>query len=330
MASNLLDRPQLPVDVHVWLAKGCKKLQVEKPEGSGVFVRAKKCCFCQQSVQLGAGSADYSLTQHMLSKKCQKSQRYSNNVPQPPHNIAEHKPLDMKLNTPVPEPDLAVQLPDILLDTSIVDSTLSGTALQKPETCPGALIDYGMSMFSHYPWHLHDTDFLGYELSFIDPKGRFLRVQSCKCLGRAPGGKGSACSACNQIVPGIQVDNIELESRPITLSELLEDSDILGPTVALPLDTAVEDSFCGPRRLGDDELSIEHLLPATGSSIDATDLHQKGWLKIDDKPVHLESAVRYLLGSDGGAKSTDRLRRVCGFTKYLHQSTAKPEPSTLR
>jgi hypothetical protein len=31
---------------------------------------------------------------------------------------------------------------------------------------------------------------------------------------------------------------------------------------------------------------------------------------VKDKPIHLKSAVRYPLGNDSDAKSTDRLRRV--------------------
>jgi hypothetical protein len=44
---------------------------------------------------------------------------------------------------------------------------------------------------------------------------------------------------------------------------------------------------------------------------------------VDGTHVHLESAICYLLSAGGSAKSTDRLRRVCGFTCYLHSEAAE-------
>ncbi|KAG9119441.1 hypothetical protein FRC07_005533, partial [Ceratobasidium sp. 392] len=81
------------------------------------------------------------------------------------------------------------------------------------EACPGALFVYEVSMFSHYPWHMHDSDFLDYELSFIDPKGRFFRMTSYKCARKSPG-RGAACSACNQIVMGQQFQDLVKRANP--------------------------------------------------------------------------------------------------------------------
>ncbi|KEP45359.1 hypothetical protein V565_283420, partial [Rhizoctonia solani 123E] len=81
------------------------------------------------------------------------------------------------------------------------------------------------------------------------------------------------------------------------------------------------------QNLGDDEVGIEHILSESATNeLDGNECSKarRGWIFVKGKPIHLESAVRFLLGLDGGAKSTDRLRRVCGFTRYL-QSTSPTE-----
>ncbi|KAG8694121.1 hypothetical protein FRC08_008696 [Ceratobasidium sp. 394] len=120
--------------------------------------------------------------------------------------------------------------------------------------------------------------------------------------------------------PGIQTDTIEPNMQPVPLSELAEGGVTLGSHETSDPSAAGSNSLEAPQHLGDEELSIEHLLPETPDD-SAPDRTKKGWILVKDKPVHLESAVRYLLGADGGAKSTDRLRRVCGFTRYLNPSS---------
>ncbi|KAG9082984.1 hypothetical protein FRC06_004747, partial [Ceratobasidium sp. 370] len=110
--------------------------------------------------------------------------------------------------------------------------------------------------------------------------------------------------------PGIQVDVIEPAMVPVSLEELFDltvNAELVEPDN--------NDQTTQLQPLGDDELSIEHLLPP---AIDepAPETANRAWITIDNKRIHLESAVRYFLGSDGTAKSTDRLRRVCGFTRY--------------
>ena len=73
--------------------------------------------------------------------------------------------------------------------------------------CPGALVNYGVSMFSHYPWHLHDLGILDYEFSYIDPRGRLFRVCSNRCARKSPG-RGAACDARNQIILGRQFQEL--------------------------------------------------------------------------------------------------------------------------
>ncbi|KAG8684448.1 hypothetical protein FRC08_013687 [Ceratobasidium sp. 394] len=43
---------------------------------------------------------------------------------------------------------------------------------------------------------------------------------------------------------------------------------------------------------------------------------KRGWINVDSTWVRLESAARLILGTDSKEKSTDRLRRVCGFSRY--------------
>ncbi|KAF8593058.1 hypothetical protein BDV93DRAFT_397208, partial [Ceratobasidium sp. AG-I] len=121
--------------------------------------------------------------------------------------------------------------------------------------------------------------------------------------------------------PGIQIDNIEPDLQPVSISELVDDVSALETSDSGDLGNSKGSAPDIPQHLGDDELSIEQLLPATlDSSSDKSS--RKGWIRVEDKWVHLESAVRYMLGLEAGAKSTDRLRRVCGFTRYLNSSTS--------
>jgi hypothetical protein len=186
----------ISADILVQRAKSCEELAVEKHKGSGMFVRAKRCCFCQHVVKLGAGSADYSLVQHMRSFDCQKAQKSLASVVSPPSlSESDSKP------------------PSICAPTSL--RLQSATSV---DVCPGALVDYGISMFSNYPWHLHDTGTLSYTFSFIDPQGRFCYVQSRVCYQKSPG-NGLSCEACSQVVMGRQFQ--ELLKRAATASSSL-------------------------------------------------------------------------------------------------------------
>jgi hypothetical protein len=119
--------------------------------------------------------------------------------------------------------------------------------------------------------------------------------------------------------PGIQVDRIEPTIEPIALEELADDSLLAENNLLIESSDLTEAIPVQLQPLGDEELSIEHLLPPILS--DSTQLcDRKGWILVDNKSVHLESAIHYVLGSDTKAKSTDRLRRVCGFTRYLESS----------
>ncbi|KAG8740191.1 hypothetical protein FRC10_004630 [Ceratobasidium sp. 414] len=71
-----------------------------------------------------------------------------------------------------------------------------------------------------------------------------------------------------------------------------------------------------------EELPLEHQLPPCMPAPE-DDLVQisdsslrRGWVNVDSTWVHLESATRLILGTDSREKSTDRLRRVCGFSRY--------------
>lgn len=68
---------ELSLDQLVLCAKTCPELRVPASNGSGVLVRAKKCCFCHQVKRMGAGKTDHALIEHMRSKLCRKAQRAS-------------------------------------------------------------------------------------------------------------------------------------------------------------------------------------------------------------------------------------------------------------
>ncbi|KAG8697056.1 hypothetical protein FRC08_006762 [Ceratobasidium sp. 394] len=74
----------------------------------------------------------------------------------------------------------------------------------------------------------------------------------------------------------------------------------------------------------DAELPLEYLLPPCMPapeddhvSIPESSGLKRGWVKFESRLVHLASATRLILGTESTEKSTDRLRRVSGFTRYL-------------
>jgi hypothetical protein len=116
------------------------------------------------------------------------------------------------------EPPVSLLESDSNPPTICTTTSLQVESAHNVELCPGALVDYRMSMFSHYPWHLHDTDSLSYNFSFIDPYGRFCYIQSRVCYQKSPG-SGLSCEACSQVVTGHQFQ--ELLQRAATASSSL-------------------------------------------------------------------------------------------------------------
>ncbi|KAG9077228.1 hypothetical protein FRC06_009020, partial [Ceratobasidium sp. 370] len=124
--------------------------------------------------------------------------------------------------------------------------------------------------------------------------------------------------------PGIQVDTVEPAMLPAPLEELL-DHDVDANVAESDGDQDHRNDQTMPlQSLSNEELSIEHLLPPTPRD-PAPENSEKGWIMVDNKRIHLESAMRYLLGADGAAKSTDRLRRVCGFSRYASSTSSQSE-----
>jgi hypothetical protein len=124
--------------------------------------------------------------------------------------------------------------------------------------------------------------------------------------------------------PGIQIDTIEPAALLVPIEELSDgnvNADLAEPDSPW---SCTDDQTTRLQPLSDEELSIEHFLPPTLDD-PAPETSEKGWIMVDNKRIHLESAVRYLLGSDGTAKSTDRLRRVCGFSRYASSSNSQSE-----
>jgi hypothetical protein len=93
--------------------------------------------------------------------------------------------------------------------------------------------------------------------------------------------------------PGIQIDNIEIDLPAVSLPELTDQVSQVDSGVSSGPEGLVDNSLTTPQHLGDNELHIEHLLPPTPD--EAVEEHVKrGWIIVEGRPVHLESAVRYL------------------------------------
>lgn len=126
--------------------------------------------------------------------------------------------------------------------------------------------------------------------------------------------------------PGIQIDDLEPDLLPVPLSELTEDMNIPRPDLAGGSSDSTGNDNSTLLDAIDAGLDTEQLPSGLQESANplktSPERSRRGWLFVQGTWVHLESAIRYLLGPGGGAKSTDRLRRVCGFTRYLHSEGA--------
>jgi hypothetical protein len=211
MLMHLDSNPILPVNLYVQLANACKDVQANNLNGSGSIVRAKHCCFCARTIKLGAGSTNFSLQQHMLSHECQKSQKkFADSDYDLSFLLSDLNLPSLNLATPTPSVHLSSLLEPYYRTDSpplAVGYLRHNLQPELSETCPGALVDYGMSLFSHYPWHLHDLALLDYGLRYIDPKGRFIRICSNQCYQKSPG-RGAACEECNRVVLGRQLQDL--------------------------------------------------------------------------------------------------------------------------
>lgn len=125
--------------------------------------------------------------------------------------------------------------------------------------------------------------------------------------------------------PGIQIDETDPDFQPILLSDLAADLNVPEADLAEESSNSLDSSSSTLLDVIDDGLDSEQLLPLDSQEISPSH-PRKGWLSIDGDWVHLESAIRCLLGIGGGAKSTDRLRRVCGFTRYMRSEVANASP----
>jgi hypothetical protein len=119
------------------------------------------------------------------------------------------------------------------------------------------------------------------------------------------------------LYPGIQVDNTELDTPAVSILEFTDNPALVDTSTFRDPNDFLHNCQTAPGHLDNDELHMERLLPPT--SDDPMQSHVKrGRLSVEDEPVHIESTVRYLLGTDSATKSTDHLRCVCGYTQYLH------------
>lgn len=109
---------------------------------------------------------------------------------------------------------------------------------------------------------------------------------------------------------GIREDSI-LSSTTNTPDDILE-IQMIEPEI-------MSDVVEGPE---DVDIELEDVLPEpTEPDEDAVFEKPSVWLDVDGKSIHKASVVRFLLSSSTGIKSTDRLRRVRGYTREPSSAT---------
>ncbi|KAG8738652.1 hypothetical protein FRC11_001225, partial [Ceratobasidium sp. 423] len=150
---------------------------------------------------------------------------------------------------------------------------------------------------------------------------------------------------------GLEVDLMRPWGHYVGVDESIPTEGDLSPSISVPNASATSSGpdnaipsqstnlNAGPNPTADAEtnqtdyedldLSIEHLLsPCMPSGRSEDDDIQgpdgsikRGWVKYNSRWVHLESATRLILGTESTEKSSDRLRRVYGLTRYPSLNT---------
>ncbi|KAG8701433.1 hypothetical protein FRC09_005373 [Ceratobasidium sp. 395] len=139
---------------------------------------------------------------------------------------------------------------------------------------------------------------------------------------------------------GREIDLMRPFGRYIGVTEIEIDPDSLCPSGALlpiPDDLALDPDFTDDPDSGfpspsnddgnssDDDVPLEELLDPPTMPAPEDDLGtvgetksgvKRGWIDIDGSWVPLSTTVRVILGTHSKEKSTDRLRRVCSFSRY--------------
>ncbi|CEL58799.1 hypothetical protein RSOLAG1IB_12200 [Rhizoctonia solani AG-1 IB] len=123
---------------------------------------------------------------------------------------------------------------------------------------------------------------------------------------------------------GAPVDLMRPNGHYVGLDESNMVKEDLNPFIQTPGTTA--NSFDSTPADPDSDMdpTLEELLPADvptetsgqNSIQTPTGLVKRGWVEVNARWVHLESVARLTLGTESMEKSTDRLRRVCAFTRH--------------
>ncbi|CAE6411308.1 unnamed protein product, partial [Rhizoctonia solani] len=126
--------PKLSLYILARLARTCAVVNAPSTP-----FRVKQCCFCSRTVNLGPGESDRSLIEHMQGNKCRQKQGSA---------------YAQENDTTTTQEQFLIRAGYGSNESSInnMPNMYSGGG----ELCHGVYIDYGSSMFSHYPWQMHD------------------------------------------------------------------------------------------------------------------------------------------------------------------------------
>ncbi|KAG9078671.1 hypothetical protein FS749_009270 [Ceratobasidium sp. UAMH 11750] len=232
----------------------------------------------------------------------------------------------------------AQQIDNILTENPSYDRTPYRISLESDES--------GVDHLNPNSW-IGDVCVRDISLRTCWDEGRALAEKALVCAGvEFDFDPGSLCALAN----GRPVDMMRPFGRYVGVTELIPKGNVLmsstpnsttapsttvphppnqSTSLAIPADahsdtlgTTLSDSTGLELGFSDTETPLEDLLPPYGlPEIDNTpplpgDPPKRGWVEFEGRIIHLSSAVCIILGTDSKEKSTDRLRRVCGFTRY--------------
>lgn len=159
-------------------------------------VRIKYCPDCSKEVNLGPGTSEHAYLVHRSSKACLRAQQGAS----------------AKSASATP----AGSLPDLDLPPPPTTPTAATPKLiPSSQTCPGAVLRFTRSVYTDYPWQLHESRQMPYRILAIGEDGFSLTVRSTNCTG-FPMGDLVSCVPCTHTdeLKDVSVLKQRIESTP--------------------------------------------------------------------------------------------------------------------
>lgn len=158
--------------------------------------RVKKCDRCLQKISLGPGSTMQAYHNHQASEKCNKKWKLRASATPSGSSTTNSSPSVWSRSVTLSPAGLpSIIMPEASAVSPAAPSPQSSSTPQST-LCPGAKMQFESSVYSTYPWHLHDYYQLPYTILSIATDRRTLCIRSINCTSVTVASM-DICAACS-------------------------------------------------------------------------------------------------------------------------------------